>query len=145
VARVTDAYLQLLEKNLGALLAGTAALRPQDGTLATYARKRTPDDNRIDWTRSSQQIYNLVRGCSHPYPGAFCHADGKRLTIWRCDRASNARATIHGACGRIIRHVPGAGAVVAASDGELLLRDVQLENGRVVPGDAALPVGTLLT
>lgn len=39
---------------------------------ATYTCKRSPQDGKIDWNKSSIEIYNLIRALCHPYPGAFC-------------------------------------------------------------------------
>ena len=36
-----------------------------------YLPKRIKEDGKIDWNRSSQEIYNLIRALSEPYPGAF--------------------------------------------------------------------------
>ena len=39
---------------------------------------------------SAVQIYNLVRGVTHPYPGAFTFLDGKKIMIWRPGRRKEA-------------------------------------------------------
>lgn len=72
----------VLERQLDALTAGTAPRRPQDEALATTFSGRKPEDGRIDWTRSAESIYNLVRAVTQPYPGAFTEANGKRLFVW---------------------------------------------------------------
>src|SRR5262245_35287736 len=82
LGRVTGTYLDLLERNLPCLLAGTAPRMPQDHERATYTCRRVPDDNRIDWNQPASAIHNLVRAVSEPYPGAFTDLDGRRLTIW---------------------------------------------------------------
>ncbi|HEY6010349.1 MAG TPA: formyltransferase [Nitrospirota bacterium] len=72
----------VLERQLDALTAGTAPRQPQDESQATYFGGRKPEDGRIDWTQSAEQIYNLIRAVTQPYPGAFTEADGKKLLIW---------------------------------------------------------------
>ncbi|MDR1650221.1 MAG: methionyl-tRNA formyltransferase [Synergistaceae bacterium] len=52
---------------------------PQDGE-ATYARKITPDEERIDWSGTAAEIANRVRALS-PKPGAWTTLAGRRLTI----------------------------------------------------------------
>jgi methionyl-tRNA formyltransferase len=37
---------------------------------------------KIDWTKTTDQVYNLIRGLS-PYPGAFTFLKGKKLKIYR--------------------------------------------------------------
>jgi methionyl-tRNA formyltransferase len=47
----------------------------------TYARKITPAEARIDWTRPAREIDAHIRGLS-PFPGAWCEApDGSRLKV----------------------------------------------------------------
>jgi methionyl-tRNA formyltransferase len=53
-----------------------------DLTAGNYCGGRKPEDGRIDWNRSAVQIYNLIRGVTHPYPGAFAILDSKRVIIW---------------------------------------------------------------
>ncbi len=61
----------VLERQLDSLTAGTAPRRSQDESQATTFGGRKPEDGRIDWTQSADQIYNLVRAVTNPYPGAF--------------------------------------------------------------------------
>jgi len=45
--------------------------------------KRTPDDGKIYWNKSSNEIQTLVRATTYPYPGAFTILDGKHIKIWK--------------------------------------------------------------
>jgi methionyl-tRNA formyltransferase len=76
-ARVTDAAERILKRSLPSLIAGTALLKPQDLSQGSYFGARKPDDGRIDWSRSAQEIHNLVRAVAPPFPGAF--ADGLKI------------------------------------------------------------------
>ncbi len=55
---------------LAAIAAGTAVETPQAETGATYARKITPAEARIDWSRPAVEIDRQIRGLS-PFPGAW--------------------------------------------------------------------------
>jgi methionyl-tRNA formyltransferase len=85
--RIREAAVKVLGRQLAGLLSGTAPRTPQDHSLATYFGKRTPEDGRIDWTKSAREIFNLVRALSQPFPGAFTDIliGGKtaRLMIWK--------------------------------------------------------------
>jgi methionyl-tRNA formyltransferase len=81
--RVTQAGVRLLERRLAELAAGTAPRRKQDDAQATTFGRRKPEDGRIDWTRSAQQVHDLVRAVAHPYPGAFTDVFGGRTLVWR--------------------------------------------------------------
>jgi len=126
--RVTDAYVSLLQEHLAGLLAGTAPRQPQDHGAASYGCKRVPDDNRIDWTLPARSIHNLVRAVTHPYPGAFTTLDGKRLRVW-ATRPEHSRRYVGRRPGAVVEVRPGAGSVVLAGDGTLLLQRVQVEGG----------------
>jgi len=60
------------------------ALRKQDRTLANYWRKRSAKDGLIDWRMTAQDIHNLVRALTIPYPGAqFLSKDDDLITVWQ--------------------------------------------------------------
>ncbi len=80
--KVTQAARAVLERQLDAILEGNAPRTPQDESQATTFGGRKPEDARIDWTAGSERIYNLIRAVTHPYPGAFTEARGKRFFIW---------------------------------------------------------------
>jgi len=65
-------------------LAGKTLCRiPQDHTQASYWRKRTPKDGRIDWRMPAKGIYNLVRALTRPYPGAHFEYEDRDVKVWR--------------------------------------------------------------
>jgi methionyl-tRNA formyltransferase len=72
----------LLVRTLEGIAAGTLAPVAQDETAATYARKLTKEDGRIDWSRPAQELARAVRGLS-PWPGAFTSWRGGLLKIHR--------------------------------------------------------------
>jgi methionyl-tRNA formyltransferase len=69
--KVTDAAEKVLRRSIRPLLEGKANLRPQDLSQGSYFGGRRPEDGRIDWSKSAQEIHNLVRAVAPPYPGAF--------------------------------------------------------------------------
>jgi len=44
---------------------------PQDESKSRYFRRRQPEDGVIDWRKSDEEIFNLVRALVNPWPGAF--------------------------------------------------------------------------
>ena len=81
--KVTDAAATVIRRAWPMLLAGTAERIPMDLAAGSYFGGRKPADGLIDWTKGATQIYNLIRGVTHPYPGAFTHLDGKKVVIWQ--------------------------------------------------------------
>lgn len=126
--RVTAAYRALMARNLGAILGGRAAERPQDEALATWARRRTREDDRIDWNRPSRAIFDLVRAVTHPYPGAYGFLGGRRLTVWAAKRGTAGGRGGPRVPGRAVS-AAGGGVIVETADGTLLLERVEPEGG----------------
>ena len=85
--RVREAAVNVLGRQLDGLLTGRAPRTPQNHALATYFGKRTPEDGRIDWTKSAREVFNLVRALSQPFPGAFTdvifQGQTARLLVWQ--------------------------------------------------------------
>lgn len=72
----------LLAAWLPRLAQGRVAATPQSEEHARYWPRRKPEDGRIDWTRSDEQIRNLVRALVPPWPGAFYEdRAGNRIVI----------------------------------------------------------------
>ena len=90
-ARVTGAAEQVLARALPGLIAGTARITPQDLSLGSYHGGRKPEDGRIDWSKSAQDVHNLVRGVAPPYPGAFTRLGDMTLRILRTRLEPNRR------------------------------------------------------
>jgi methionyl-tRNA formyltransferase len=125
---------RVLERQIDALLAGTAKETPQDDSQATYFGGRKPEDGRIDWTQTTRQIFNLIRAVTDPYPGAFTDFGSARLMIWWAEPDPPAT---RGRPGEILSLDP---PVVATGDGALELTRTEWR-GEPVP---TLLVGQLL-
>lgn len=132
VDKVTQTYLDLITKNFDTLISGQAKLTPQNHDEATFTCKWTPDDALIDWSKSSQEIYNLIRATTRPYPGAFCYLDGQKLTIWSAELQDNPRNYVASVHGRVAEIYKDVGTVILTGDSTILLKDVQLEGEDIV-------------
>ena len=124
--RMTAAAKELMTEIYPALRAGTAPRIPQDQSQASYFGGRGPKDGLIDWQKGAQEIYNLVRAVTHPYPGAFTMLQGRKLFIW-WGRALEARPGNTPAPGLITACLPEEGLLVAASHGHFLITQAQWE------------------
>ena len=100
---------------------------PQDEKRASYWPKRRPEDGIIDWNMSTINLYNWIRGLSHPYPGAFTYISDKndlKLTIWE---AKLIDSDYRGKPGEILK-ISDEGIIIGTGDGCLLITRVQPEN-----------------
>lgn len=116
--KVMPCALTVLARQIDHLLAGTATGTPQDESQASYFGGRKPEDGRIDWTRSSTEIFNLIRAVTDPYPGAFTDSGGAKLMVWWAEPAPGQS----GMPGEILSLDP---LVVATGDGALHLTRVE--------------------
>ena len=115
--KVTQAAVTVLSRSFGPLLEGSAPRIPMDLSRGSYFGGRRPADGRIDWNRSALEIYNLIRGVTHPYPGAFTTLNGKKIVIW-----SALPAEGEGEPGRIVSLAP---LLVGTGSGLLEIRRLQ--------------------
>jgi methionyl-tRNA formyltransferase len=81
-----EAGAALLLRTVKGLAEGTLKEVPQaqltNDTVLKHAPKIFTDTCRIDWTKTTRQIHNLIRGLS-PFPAAFTQLDGKTLKIYQ--------------------------------------------------------------
>jgi methionyl-tRNA formyltransferase len=109
----------LMVRALAALSRRGLSFTPQPPEGATYAKKITNEQARIDWARPAQELHDQVRGLA-PLPGAFFAADlGKgpeRLKVLRASLVDGA-----GEPGTLI----DSSGIVACGTGALRLIQVQ--------------------
>ncbi|MGH8345885.1 MAG: bifunctional UDP-4-amino-4-deoxy-L-arabinose formyltransferase/UDP-glucuronic acid oxidase ArnA [Pseudomonas sp.] len=77
----------LLRDTLPALLQGKASETPQDESKATVFSRRTPADGKLVWAKPAEELFNLVRAVTQPYPGAFCAVGEHKLIVWSAEVA----------------------------------------------------------
>jgi methionyl-tRNA formyltransferase len=75
--RLSAVGAHLLPRALAALERGAGHETPQAADGVTYARKITPAEARIDWTRPAAEVDRQIRGLS-PFPGAWFEAPSDR-------------------------------------------------------------------
>ena len=125
--KVTEAAVTVLRRAWPLLAAGAAPRIPMDLTAGNYCGGRKPADGLIDWSKPAVQIYNLIRGVTHPYPGAFTHLDGKRIVIWSAWPVEGK-----GEPGKVVSIKP---LQVGTGDGLLEIRSLQLESEEEICAD----------
>ena len=119
--KVTAAAVTVIGRSWPRLVAGTAPRIPMDLREGNYCGGRKPADGLIDWTKSAVQIYNLIRGVTHPYPGAFSFLGGKKVIVWSAWPVEGS-----GEQGMIVSTSP---LLVGTGDGLLEIRTLQIEEG----------------
>jgi methionyl-tRNA formyltransferase len=125
LSRLSPIGARALVQALDGLEMGTAAPVEQDDTKASKAPKISPEETKIDWSRSAHQIVNTIRALS-PKPGAWTPFRGKRLGVLRARVVEGA-----GTPGTVILAEP---LVIAGGDGAVELLEVQPEGKRPMEG-----------
>src|SRR4051812_14112829 len=93
-----------------------------DHSLLKHAPKITTQTCQIDWLRSADEIYNLIRGLS-PYPAAFTELGDKTLKIFRSEK-EHAPPTSRPGRWETDRKT---WLKFACTDGYIHVKDIQLE------------------
>jgi len=84
-AKLRNAASSLLHDTLPLLAQGKISETAQDESKATTFGRRTPADGKLLWNNSAEQLFNLVRAVTKPYPGAFCAVGEHKLIVWNAD------------------------------------------------------------
>lgn len=126
---------ELMAESATLLAAGRATWTTQDETLATYTRRRRPDDGRIRWNDSAVRIRNLVRAVSRPFPGAFTQLGASKAIIWRAELPLGYRAPLKAEPGAIVGATDD-GLLVSTRDNALLITELEVEGKPSVAGSA---------
>jgi methionyl-tRNA formyltransferase len=126
--RLAKLGADLLVETVGLIVEGKAPRAKQDETRATYAKKITKDDGRIDWTRSAVEIERQVRGFN-PWPGTHTRLGDLLLKVWKVEVAEG----VSGNPGELLPDF-----IVATSQGGVRLQEIQPANSKRMPIDAFL-------
>lgn len=125
---------QLLVRTVAGLAEGTLKETPQLSTgnlpageadrpeTLKHAPKIFTETCRIDFSKTVNEVHNLVRGLS-PFPGAFTSLDGKTLKIFRTEKQPGSTGS---ACGSFETDKKQF-LKFACADGYVLVKELQLE------------------
>ena len=112
----------LLMKVLPNIISGKIIRIVQDDNEATFAYNISKEDMKIDFSKKSKDIKNLVRGLC-PVPGAYCYLDGKRVKIYEVDILNDDS---DGNYGEIVK-IDKDGIICNTSDKLIKIKDIAVE------------------
>jgi len=147
--KLSQAGAELLHRELPRLVKGKVVAEPQDESKATYAPNLTRDDEKIDWSRTSREIYNQIRGLV-PYSGGFTLWNGDVFKVWAAANPGSVQASSSEEQPGTVLRLDDKGIVVKTGDGALTLLTVQpsgkkaMDAAQFVRG-TSLTVGTVLS
>lgn len=122
--------LQVIDK----IATGTAVAEPQDDAQATYATLLDRSMEHIDWSKTAQEVHNLIRGFN-PAPSTFTKLpNGKSLKIWGSKMTDKSSAAAAGTVIETGKH----SFFVACGEGVLEITEVQPESKKRMPAQVFL-------
>ncbi len=119
---------EMLRELFPALEAGELPRISQRESEASYFSRRIPENGRIDWKRPAEEIYNLVRALTDPYPGAFSYFRGEKWFLWWAE-PEEGEGMLPGEI-----TLRGGEMWIGAGKGRLRVEGCQLEAGPVTSG-----------
>lgn len=124
-----DKGAELLLETIEKIAAGTAVAVPQPNEEATYATLLDRSMECIDWSKSAQEVHNLIRGFN-PAPSTFTKLpNGKNIKIWGSlltNKTSEAQP------GTVVE-VTKRSFLVACGEGVVEITEVQPESKKRMP------------
>jgi methionyl-tRNA formyltransferase len=82
LCRVVSRFPSFVSEAVEQLAAGSALRVPQRGP-STYFCGREEADEWLNWSDTSRNLYNKIRGISHPAPGARTVYSSRAVRVWK--------------------------------------------------------------
>jgi methionyl-tRNA formyltransferase len=128
--KLSDLGVSLLMKTISGLKDGSLKPLTQVGT-PSYAPPLKKEDGRIDWSKSSTEIFNFVRGM-YPWPCAYCYLGRERIKIIGAKIVQGL-----GTPGRVEK-ISKKELLVGTGEGLISIIELQPEGKRPMPASAFL-------
>lgn len=156
-ARLARACGPLLARALPRLRDGGLEFVAQDESRASYCRRLTKVDGRLDFRAPAAVLAARINGL-HPWPGCAADLDGLTIRLGLADVVAGVARLRQGDGGQAdpgdsapgtVLGADGEGLLVATGEGRLRLRRLQRPGGRMLPAPdflrgRAVPAGTVL-
>jgi methionyl-tRNA formyltransferase len=120
----------LLIKTIKQVIARTVQKHPQDISQVSFAPRLSKETGYIKWQDNVLNIYNLIRGLN-PSPAAYTLLDGQLLKIFAAQPKPGKVDKTPGKIGEQTTE----GLTVAAADGYVILKEVQLAGKKKMPAN----------
>ena len=112
---------QLIE-TLPSIIDGTNNRIKQNESEVTFGYNITKEEEKIDFSKNSREIYNQIRGLSS-IPGAYCFLNDKRLKVYGSELTNKSSNEPYGQ----IIDIDKTGIYVNTKDYVIKLTDIKLE------------------
>ena len=128
---------------LPVIAGGAAVWIEQDEERATHVKMLVKEDGKMDFTRSAEEVRNLVRGVN-PWPGAYFEYDGETVKVWEVETVCAA-----GTPGEVLPAKRKGELLIACGDGAVSVLSIQPAGKRRMSAKEfsagrPIPAGTIL-
>ena len=103
----------------------------QDENLVTFVKPFKKEDCKINWEKTSREIFNFVRGMN-PLPTAFTTLNGSVMKIYSTEILDKVYDS--NCCGEVVDYIKGKGVVIKTLDGSLIINSANPENKKQMSG-----------
>ncbi len=125
--RLAELGAKTLAAAVAQLGSGTAVRRPQGPGGASYAKKLSKDEARIDWRQAASTLHRRIRAFN-PWPVAYTVWAGHMLRLWEVRPLGEGTDTVEPP-GTVVA-ADADGVRVQTGNGVLCVTRLQLEGGR---------------
>ncbi len=110
----------LLLQTLPLIINGTNKRIKQNEEEATFAYNITREEEHIDFTKTTKEVFNLIRGL-FPEPSAYTILDNKEIKVYK---AKPLDTKYNGECGQIL-DITKQGIIVKTKDASILIEEIK--------------------
>ncbi|MBN8199533.1 methionyl-tRNA formyltransferase [Bacillus sp. NTK034] len=132
--KLSAAGSKLLSETLPMLLNGELTPIRQNDEEATFAYNIKREQEKIDWGKTGEEIYNHIRGLN-PWPVAYTTFDGKVIKIWNSEKVKSAESIKPGT---IIRLEEDGIVVAAGNETSIKITELQPSGKKKMPAEQFL-------
>lgn len=115
----------LLLETIPNIIAGSATYQKQDETKVTFGYNITKENEKIDFSKTKEEIKNLVRGLNS-IPGAYCYLEEKRMKIFEVIPVNSKKEFTTYQNGEIIE-LESDGFICKCQNGLIKVTDIGIE------------------
>ena len=116
---------KLLLETLPDIINRKATYTKQDENKVTFGYNIKKEDEKINFTKTKEEIKNLIRGLN-PIPGAYCYLDEKRMKIFEVEIVSTTKDIDKYQNGEIV-NIEKDGIICKCPNGFIKIKDIGLE------------------
>ncbi|MDD2764901.1 MAG: methionyl-tRNA formyltransferase [Opitutaceae bacterium] len=128
-AKLAEACVPLLTRALPRLREGSLVFVPQEEAQATFCRRLTKEDGRLDFTAPAAALAARINGL-FPWPGCTVEIHGVAVKLGPADVASGP---VRDAAAGTVLGADAGGLLVMTGEGILRLCGLQRPGGRLLP------------